>query len=369
VTSFLAREMAKRHEVTVLTSHGPDVSLERVEHGVRIVRVPVFFRKNREVANVLSLLTFIPMAIRVGRKVIKLNQYDLVNTHFVLPTGPVGDDLAEFGGIPNVLTLHGGDLFDPSKFMSPHRNPLLRAWIRRLLRRADVVVGNSNNTLKNMRRYYTPEIEGIRIALGITGLKVEAANRTNYGCKEEEILMVTVGRLIARKAISQLISMMGGLTDENVRLLIIGTGPEEQFLREQCDKMHLGNKILFLGPVEESEKFRILNMCDIYVSKSQHEGFGLVFLEAMQCGLPIVCYDHGGQTDFLRDQETGYIISLNDIDLFKQRCEFLIRNPNLRKRFGENNRLRVKEYYIDNCVSKYENLFSSIISKNKGQWF
>jgi glycosyltransferase involved in cell wall biosynthesis len=364
-TSFIAKEMANHHEVTVFTSQARGLPSQQVVEGVTIIRVPVLFRKQEAVASLISMMTFIPMAIRIGKGLLQNNNYDLINTHFALPTGPVGDALARYAGIPNVLTLHGGDVYDPSKFISPHRNPVLRAWIRRLLRKADRVVVNSNDTLGNMRRYYSDDIDVIKIELGIPSQDVGKALRGNYGCKTGEVLLVTVGRLIARKAMYQLISVMASLKEENARLLILGRGPQEKLLIKTRNRKGLENKIIFLGHVDENEKYGILKMCDIYVSTSLHEGFGLSFLEAMHCELPVVCYEHGGQNDFLRNGETGYLVSLNDVDVFKNRCELLIRNPDLRKKFGENNRRIVKEFYIDNCVSKYENLFSSIISKNK----
>jgi len=362
VTSLIAQEIAKHHEVTVLTSQAQGLSSRQVIERVQIIRVPVIFRKQKTVANLLSMMTFIPVAIRTGKKVLKNSNYDLINTHFVLPTGPVGDSLSSFAGIPNVLTLHGGDLYDPSKFISPHRNPLLRSWISRLLRRADVVVGNSNDTLDNMRRYYTPEIEGVRIALGIRNHSVDYEPRSRYGFKNDEILMVTVGRLIARKALIQLIEVINSLKNENVRLLIMGEGPQGRFLKYICSRKQLGGKIILLGFVEESEKFQILKICDLFVSTSQHEGFGLVFLEAMQSGLPIVCYNHGGQNDFLKDQETGYLIELNDLGHFIKHCQLLIRDPDLRKKIGENNKLKAKEFNIDRCAALYENVFITTLS-------
>ncbi len=364
VNALLAGEIAKHHKVTVLTSNGGNLPWKEYENGVEIVRVPVFFRNQESVSNVLSLLAFIPMGIQVGKNLLRRNRYDIINTHFVLPTGPVGDALSRFAGIPNVLTLHGGDLYDPSKFTSPHRHPLLRAWIRRLLKRADIVVGQSKNTLENMQRFYAPEIQAVRIPLGIQRPHVARASRGDYGFRENEFLMATVGRLVPRKAITQLISMMDTLKDQTVRLLIIGTGPEENILRSESRKRRLEDRIYFMGQVEEREKIAILQMCDIYVSTSQHEGFGLVFLEAMACGLPIMCYDCGGQTDFLQDQENGYLVLLNNLDVFAKRCELLIGNAVLRKRIGENNRRCVEEYYIDRCALSYETTFDKVLHMN-----
>ncbi len=360
-TSLLAQEMARHHEVTVLTSRGNGMPCDSVEKGVRIVLVPVFFRKQQASANLLSMLAFIPMGIQAGKRLLQMGSYEIVNTHFALPTGPVGDTLARLGGIPNVLSLHGGDLYEPSKFLSPHRHPLLRAWVRYLIRRADMVIGQSRDTLENMRRLYTPEIEGVRIPLGIQRPSLCPASRASYGFAEDEILLVTVGRLVARKAVAQLIQLMGLWKGRRMRLLIIGAGPQEQMLQEAVMAKQLEGQVHFMGYVEEAEKFRVLQMCDLYVSTSQHEGFCLAFLEAMACGLPVICYDHGGQRDFLRDQETGYLVPLNDLTLFADRCEQLIGDRALRKRIGLENQRRVEEFCIDRCAAEYESVFRTAL--------
>jgi glycosyltransferase involved in cell wall biosynthesis len=365
LNALLAREMSKHHQVTVLTSKGRDLPAERLEHGVKIVRVPVFFRRQEAVANLSSMLTYIPMAIRTGRKLLKTNRYDVINTHFVLPTGPVGDVLSRYAGIPNVLSLHGGDLYDPSKLTSPHRHPLLRLWIRRLLSRADIVVGQSRDTLGKVKRLYSPAIEGVLIPLGIERPPLGSASRKDPGFSKDEILLVTIGRLVARKGNIQLIALMDQLRDEKARLLIIGTGPQEHLLKQEALKRRVDDRVLFLGQVTESEKFRILQMCDIYVSTSQHEGFGLVFLEAMACGIPIICYNHGGQTDFLESGITGYIVPLNNLAGFESRCRALIKEPALRQAIGQENFRRVEELFIDRCGQRYESVLQEAIAAHR----
>ena len=233
--------------------------------------------------------------------------------------------------------------------------------------RADKVVGQSRNTLDNLRRFYAPDVEAVRIPLGITRPDIGPASRQEYGFKAEDVLLVTVGRLVARKANQQLLSMMAALDIEDVRLLIMGSGPEEQALRAEAERLQLGDRVRFMGFVEESEKFRILQMCDMYVSTSQHEGFGMVFLEAMHCGLPVVCYNHGGQTDFLQDGQTGFLLELNDQESFRDRCQQLIRSPEQRSTMGKTNRRVVEDYYIDECARQYEAIFEEAIATREGR--
>lgn len=363
INALIAQELAKTHQVTVLTSQGLGLPSESVEKGVRVYRAPVFFRKHEAVANVGSMFAFMLSGIQMGRKLIQNNQFDIINTHFVLPTGPVGHALARYGRIPNVLSLHGGDLYDPSKALSPHRHAFFRMIVRKLLREANMVLGQSTNTLENMRTFYTPEIEGVRIPLAIERPHLESVSRADYGFGEDETLLATVGRLVPRKGVDQLIDMMHTLRCEGkkVRLLVIGSGPEEEALKAAAAAKQVSDAVHMMGFVEESEKLRLLHMADIYVSTSQHEGFGLVFLEGMACGLPVVCYNHGGQTDFLRDGQTGYLVELNDLDLFTNRIRTLIDNPNVRNTMKEHALQCVEEYFIENCAKKHEVIFGQVI--------
>jgi len=97
-----------------------------------------------------------------------------------------------------------------------------------------------------------------------------------------------------------------------VHLIVIGSGPQSGTLKSLTQELGLIEQIHFLGQVDEQEKFKLLMMADMYVSTSQHEGFGLVYLEAMASNLPVVCYDYGGQTDFLSSSVNGYVRKLND---------------------------------------------------------
>jgi len=350
--------------VSVLTSQGLGLPADSEVNGVRIIRVPVFFRTQQAAANVLSMLAYLPMGISAGKRLIRSNRYDVINTHFVLPTGPVGDALARIGKLPHVLTVHGGDLYDPSKWISPHRHFVLRMWIRRLLQRADRVVGQSRNTIENVHTYYDTSLDVTLIPLGIRRpVEGAIAARADYGFNDDQVLLVTVGRLIARKAVDQLISILKDTGRPDVHLVIIGSGPQEQALRQKASELGLAERVHFLGHTDERDKFRLLQMSDIFVSTSQHEGFGLVFLEAMASGLPVICYGYGGQTDFLIDGVTGHLVPLNDTAAFAECCRRLISDRDASRRISTQNRMRVEELFIDNCAKQYEQLFEELISK------
>jgi glycosyltransferase involved in cell wall biosynthesis len=193
----------------------------------------------------------------------------------------------------------------------------------------------------------------------------ELRTREAFGLKDQDVLLATVGRLVPRKAVDDLIRVVQRL--EQVKLLVIGGGPEKERLQQLAGELQVSSRVLFKGHVSEEEKYQLLSLSDIYVSCARHEGFGLVFLEGLACGLPVVCYDNGGQTDFLREGQTGHLVPLEDLDLFVERVKSLCRSPEVRRRMGQYNVEHVRNYYIDACANRYRNLYHSLLEQTRTQ--
>jgi glycosyltransferase involved in cell wall biosynthesis len=363
VMAALARHLARRHEVTVLTSRALDLPAESVDGNVRVLRAPVFFRREMAVANFPSMLAYLPMGALRGLGLRK-ERFDIVNTHFVVPTGPLGHALSSWYGVPHVLSVHGGDLYDPSKASSPHRHGWLRAPIRWMLRAADQVVGQSRNTVEHVREIYGVDRQVELIPLGIERPPtITPAARHEFGLPENAFVMATIGRLVARKSTEQLVAALKMSAVSDAHLLIVGDGPEAGTIRRAAADAGLSNRVHLLGAVSDTDKYRALSIADAFVSSSQHEGFGLVFLEAMAFGLPVICYDHGGQTDFLRTGETGHVVHLNDIESFTRAIIELHDQPERRRAMGAHNRKLVESYFIDRCAAAYEEVFMTSMER------
>lgn len=368
VMAALARELARRHSVTVLTSRALGLAADSLDDAVRVLRVPVFFRRHPAVANVPSMLAYLPMGALRGAALGGPGRFDVVNTHFAVPSGPLGQFLAHRFGAPNVLSVHGGDLYDPSKLSSPHRHWWLRAAVRRLLRHADCLVGQSRDTLAHVARIYGVQRPAELIPLGIERPPApEEPARERFGVPADAFVMVTVGRLVARKAVLQLLEVLQRCALPASHLLVVGDGPQADAIRQAAGERGLSRQVHLLGQVDEATKFAALAIADIFVSTSQHEGFGLVFLEAMAYGLPVVCYDRGGQTDFLHSGETGHVVALNDLAAFTQALLALHQDTSLRRKLGENNRRRVEDYLIERCARRYETVFETAIGQYIGR--
>jgi len=155
------------------------------------------------------------------------------------------------------------------------------------------------------------------------------------------------------------------LNNNKVHLFVVGSGPQEQSLKTFAQERGLIQQIHFLGQIDEQEKLEVLRMADVYASTSQHEGFGIVYLEAMAAGLPVICYDYGGQTDFLESETNGFVVKLNDKTQFLKACQRLLDDPALRSKIGKHNLVAVEKYYIDHCANQYEKLYEKVIEQHR----
>ena len=361
VMAAMARALAKRHDVTVLTSRAADLPAAGMDAAVKVVRVPVFFRRHLAVANMPSMAAYLPMGLLRGLKLGREHPFDIINTHFAVPTGPLGDWLSRRLRIPNVLSVHGGDLFDPSKKSSPHRHAFLRHAVARLLRRADSVVAQSRDTARNVEQIYGVERKVELIPLGIDRPPQNtSARRSDFNLPENAFVLVTAGRVVARKATTQLIETLAAVAD--AFLLVVGDGPEADAVRHKAAQLGVTNRLRMLGYVSDEVKYRAYAAADVFVSTAQHEGFGLVFLEAMAFGLPVVCYNRGGQTDFLSTPDTGDVVQLNDLQAFNNAVRALRDSPERRAAVGRHNLAKVENYFIERCAERYEELFAAILA-------
>ncbi|PIP35439.1 MAG: 1,2-diacylglycerol 3-glucosyltransferase [Desulfobacterales bacterium CG23_combo_of_CG06-09_8_20_14_all_52_9] len=367
VTRDILEQMAGLgHKPTVITSGFKGLKSHENVNGVNIIRVPVLFRRKMEVASIPSMLSYFPSSVLHAVRSLNGRMYDIINTHFAIPSGPTGYVLSKIFHLPNILSIHGGDIFDPSKAFSPHKSLLFSTMVKAMLKTADRVVAQSEDTRQNAYKYYRVNRPIEIIPLGIKKSVFCKKTRRDFGLDPDEIVFCTIGRLIKRKNIDDALVILSILqNNHHFKFLIIGEGPEKNHLAKLVQKYGLAGTVRFIGNVSDEEKFQLLAISDIYISTALHEGFGLVFLEAMECGLSIVCYNRGGQNDFLKDGKTGFLIKVGDTNTFSRRIAQLVNSRELRKTVSVFNKQSVKKYYINHCAQKYVSLFQDVIYMNR----
>jgi glycosyltransferase involved in cell wall biosynthesis len=362
----IAKALADReHEVDILTTGWRGLPPEDVVDDLRVYRVPVVGRAELATASLASMLSFVPSGVARGFGVLRNKRYDILNTHFAIPSGPTGVILSRLFGTPQVLTVIGGDIYDPTKRLSPSSNALLRAVVRRVLDSSAHVIAISEDIKNRAERDLHCETAIDVIHYGLTPPRFQERSRRELGFPEDEVILISIGRLVRRKALGDVLLALSRLEESRLRLLIIGEGPEEEHLREMARTLGLSKQVEFMGAVWGERKFQYLAAADMFVLPSLHEGFGLVFLEAMHCGLPVIASSSGGQTDFLKDGETGYLVPVGEVESLAQSIRRLAADEALRRQMSEFNREYVKAFHISGVAERYEALFSDVIDRSQ----
>jgi glycosyltransferase involved in cell wall biosynthesis len=352
-------ELAEQgHEITVVTSLYDKFPREEINGNLKLFRVPVLLRTKQDVGSLPSLLSYVPSCVHKAESLMRKVRFDIINTHFAVPTGPAGYYLSRKFGLPNVLTIYGGDIYDPTKKLSPHKIPLLKYTVRKMLDAADHIISDSKDIMNHAKKISRNNKQISVIPPGVRPYRGIQKSRKELGLPDDKIILVTLGRLVVRKNNTELIHIFGSISSMfNCHLVIMGDGPERTTLEKSIKQHGLENKVTLAGRVGE-EKFQIMSAADIYVSTAVHEGFGLVFLEAMESGLPVVSYDNGGQVDFLIDGTTGFLIRLGDSEKFADRLKQLMHSAEMRSEMRRHNREYIKGFYTDRCAEKYMQIFN-----------
>lgn len=353
-TRDIASELAKRHTVHVLTTGFQELPQTETIDGVVIHRVRVFGRKSLPTSTFLSLVTFAPAAFFAGIRIMRETPFNVLYAQFVIPSGLPAVFLSKLFTVPFVLTFIGGDVYDPSKGISPHRHILLRALIRFIASRADARTAISQDTKTRTIELHGVEEDITVVPIGLTPKKVASASRKDFGFSDDDLICVSIGRLVPRKGYDILLRAWKDVP--HAKLIIIGDGPLKPELSNLIATYDLSGRVQLLGQVEEVVKLQILSLADMYVSAAQHEGFGIVFLEAMDAGLPIVATNDGGQTDFLSDEEHALLTPPHDHKAVSNAVTTLIENPSLRLEIGKRNKEAVRNYYLETTVSLIEDI-------------
>jgi glycosyltransferase involved in cell wall biosynthesis len=347
------------YEVDYLTSWYKGLEKYEIVDGIHVHRVRVVGRTGLQTATMISLIAFPVMALYQGIKLCRTHKYDFINTHFVVPTGPLGYVLSKLFGIKNILSLHGGDIYDPSKKSSPHNFWLLRKAISFLMSQADQIVAQSSNTKENAEKYYSSEETTIKIIpLAYEPFEFTPITRKELGLSDDKKYIIGVGRLVKRKGFDVFIKAIA-LLDKNVEGIIVGEGPERVTLEVLARDLGVIERLHLVGQTSEEKKFQYLSNADVFVLSSVHEGFGIVVQEAMQVGLPIVATNNGGQVDLIEDAVSGFFVNVGDISGMKVKInQSLISDPLSRKIIIEKiikyDTKIIAEKYLKQTVQWYE---------------
>jgi len=233
-----------------------------------------------------------------------------------------------------------------------------RGWVRQLLavqarweranaRRADVVVAPSRYAADTATRLYGLDARTVCVRpepIDVAGwrARLAAAPRRAPGAPT----VLTVARMYPRKHLDDLLDAARLLAPRipDLTLRIIGGGPEALALRAQRDRLGLGDRVRFLGEVGAAELAIEYVNADLFCLPSVQEAFGIVFVEAMAAGIPVVACRAAAVPEVVEDGRTGVLVAPRRPDSIADAIEGLVRNAELRKALGAAGRHRADTY-------------------------
>lgn len=287
-----------------------------------------------------------------------VKKYDISKIHCgqILSSGIAGLICKKWLHLPFVVYVYGSETVRFGNQRFSH-------WLlRKLTKEANLVVVNSEFTKSEYLKFGVPKLKLIKITPGVDteifrpGEKHQALLR-RFNLDGEKVIL-TVSRLDERKGHRWVIESMPILLKKfpNTKYLIVGSGREEQGLKNLVNKLKLQDNIEFVGAVDEHELPDFYRLCDIFVLansetqndsklKGDYEGFGIVFLEASACGKPVIGGLSGGVEDAVVPGKTGYLLPPKSTKDLISAISILIEKPNKAEYMGKQGRIRtLKEF-------------------------
>jgi len=295
-------------------------------------------------------------------KTVKKEKIDkLICGHLLMP-GLVGYIIHKLLKKPYYVYAHGPEFREHKHFSS---------LMKLTLKNATEVIANSNfakfqlikqNIPPSKITTVTPGVDIVRFNPNLNAEKIRRRHNLS-----DKIVLLTISRLDANKGVDKMINLMPEILRKypNAVYIIVGKGPEENYLKKLASKISEEN-IIFVGEVTDEELPLYYASCDVFIlltrevpSKGFIEGFGIVFVEASACAKPIVAGRAGGSTEAVEDKITGLVVDpLNDREILSS-IEKLLEDRNLREKLGSNGRQRVENEFTWDIKRKQ---FINIIS-------
>lgn len=187
--------------------------------------------------------------------------------------------------------------------------------------------------------------------------------RTELSIKQDDKVLLFVGRLATVKRVEILIELTKSLLEEGFRVktIVVGDGTNRQYYEKLSRSIQ--NNVIFTGYVPHNQICKYYLLADVFVLPSLSEGLPTVLLEASAAGKPCVASNVNGASDIIVHEETGYLIERSDIDSYKRHVKILLMNEDLAKEMGKKAADYVKENFNwDVIVDKYEKIYRQVIN-------
>lgn len=304
---------------------------------------------------------------------------DVVHVHHPFVSGPLALSYCRSRGIPIVFTNHTRyDLYAQAYLpILPGAigEVAIETYMPTFCRACDMVIAPSpgmRDVLKGFGVDCAIEVVPNGVNLKPYKTPIHSMEREGLGFKQEDVLLIYVGRLGPEKNIPFLLRSFAGAVQafDNLGLLIVGDGPERDNLLDRIRHMDLSSHVHFTGMIPYEQVPAYLDMVDAFVTASVTEVHPLSVIEAMAAGLPVLGIQSPGVGDTVEDGKTGFLAKDEDLAAFTAKMVRLVTDHDLRKEMGEKSSHDVQKYAIENTtkimLERYEYAISNAEKRKRG---
>jgi glycosyltransferase involved in cell wall biosynthesis len=251
----------------------------------------------------------------------------------------------------SIVCTHGVEVWDPL--------PRMR---RRALQKASLVLAPSQYTADHVKTDQGVLAERMRVLPWALDPQFEAlvAGSAKTGVPQgfpKGRVILTVGRWLASeryKGMDTLITALPKLLTRwpELQLVAVGDGDDRNWLEDLAEECGVNMHVHFLSGLSYAQLAACYSACEIFALPSRGEGFGLVYLEAMACGKPVIGGAHGGAPEVIEDGKTGYLVQHGDAVQLATSIETLLANPEIAREMGRRGKERVEHEFRFNVFAK-----------------
>ncbi|MEY8000379.1 glycosyltransferase [Clostridium sp. Mt-5] len=263
-------------------------------------------------------------------KLYKNFKFNVIHAHTAIPVGFSSMLLDKKYKVPFVVTIHGQDFQYTIK-----KNNRCRKNVFKVLKGANKIITVSNKLRNVITQGYLLD-KTVVINNGI--------NPEEYIIDEQielqgEYVMISVSALIKTKGIDLNIKALSKLVKKypTIKYYIIGDGEESKNLKKLVETLNLNKNVIFLGKLPHSEVIKYMSSkCDVFSLPSWQEGFGIVYIEAMNSGIPVIGIKGQGIEDVIKDRKNGFLAKPHDVDDLANIIDYILSHKSEARKVGLN---------------------------------
>lgn len=293
---------------------------------------------------------------------------DVVHVHHPFLLGETGLHAARANDLPVVFTYH--TQYEKYAHYLPFGERMVEEVAINLSTRfancCDTIIAPSSDIRQTLLQ------RGVSVPIRVipTGVDLQRFRRgssrwlrAQFQIPQEDKVLLFVSRLAREKNVGFLIEVFARLAarKSGLWLVLVGSGDDAQALREQAQACGVGERVIFAGTYEGDKLVAAYHGADLFVFASTTETQGMVVLEAMAGGLPVVAVDAPGVRDVVVDAENGFLVAPGQAEEFVGRCQQLLDDANMRGSFIARARERARRFSLVRTTQKVEEVYRYVL--------